>query len=121
MESQLPRRDGGSADRGQRARSSSRRGWKTTRPSCGRSPAARAPPSSACCATSIGDDKFFKILKDFAQQNAWKSVSTEDFEKVAENVSGQDLGYFFIQWIESSGAPEFKLEYTIFRTRRASA
>ena len=31
---------------------------------------------------------------------------------------GQDLGYFFIQWIESSGAPEFKLEYTIFRTQK---
>jgi Tfp pilus assembly protein PilF len=28
------------------------------------------------------------------------------------------LGYFFIQWIESSGAPEFKLEYTILRTTK---
>ena len=28
------------------------------------------------------------------------------------------MGYFFIQWIESSGAPEFKLEYTIFRTTK---
>ena len=35
-----------------------------------------------------------------------------------EKVSGQDLGYFFIQWIESSGAPEFKLEYTVFRTQK---
>ena len=45
-----------------------------------------------------------------------ESVNTDDFRKVAEAVTGQDLGYFFIQWIESSGAPEFKLEYTIFRT-----
>jgi tetratricopeptide (TPR) repeat protein len=37
---------------------------------------------------------------------------------VAEGVAGQDLGYFFIQWIESSGAPEFKLEYTIYRTQK---
>ena len=66
----------------------------------------------------IGDDKFFQMLKAFAQQHAWKSVSTEDFEKAVEGVSGQDLGYFFIQWIESSGAPEFKLEYTIFRTQK---
>ena len=65
---------------------------------------------------AIGDDKFFQTLKTYAQQYAWKSVNTDDFRKVAENVSGQDLGYFFIQWIESSGAPEFKLEYTIFRT-----
>lgn len=66
----------------------------------------------------IGDDKFFQTLKTFAQQFAWKPVNTDDFRKVAENVSGQDLGYFFIQWIESSGAPEFKLEYTIFRTQK---
>ena len=65
----------------------------------------------------VGDEKFFKTLKDFAQNNMWKSVNTDDFKKVAETVSGQDLGYFFIQWIESSGAPEFKLEYTIFRTQ----
>ncbi len=66
----------------------------------------------------IGDDKFFKTLKDYAQQNVWKSVNTDDFKKVAEADSGQDLGYFFIQWIESSGAPQFKLEYTIFRTQK---
>ncbi len=66
----------------------------------------------------IGDDKFFQTLKTYAQQYAWKSASTEDFRKVAESVVGQDLGYFFIQWIESSGAPEFKLEYTIFRTQK---
>ncbi|MBV8731479.1 MAG: peptidase M1 [Acidobacteriia bacterium] len=66
----------------------------------------------------IGDEKFFATLKAYTQQYAWKSASTEDFRKVAETVAGQDLGYFFIQWIESSGAPEFKLEYTIFRTQK---
>ena len=66
----------------------------------------------------MGDEKFFKTLKTYAQQYAWKVRNTEDFRKVAETVSGQDSGYFFIQWIESSGAPEFKLEYTIFRTTK---
>ncbi|MBV9507047.1 MAG: peptidase M1 [Acidobacteriia bacterium] len=66
----------------------------------------------------IGDDKFFASLKAYLQQYAWKSASTDDFRKVVESVTGQDLGYFFIQWIESSGAPEFKLEYTIFRTQK---
>ena len=66
----------------------------------------------------VGDQKFFEILKTYAQQYAWKSASTEDFRKVAETVSGQDLGYFFIEWVESSGAPEFKLDYTIYRTQK---
>ncbi|SPF56075.1 Peptidase M1, membrane alanine aminopeptidase [Candidatus Sulfopaludibacter sp. SbA4] len=66
----------------------------------------------------IGDEKFFELLKGYTKANAWKSVNTDDFRKAVETVSGQDLGYFFIQWIESSGAPEFKLEYTIFRTQK---
>lgn len=66
----------------------------------------------------VGDDKFYKALKNFTQQFAWKSANTDDFRKVVEDAAGQDLGYFFIQWIESSGAPEFKLDYTIFRTQK---
>ena len=66
----------------------------------------------------IGDQKFFETLKEFATRYTWKSATTEDFRKVAQDVSKEDLGYFFIQWIESSGAPEFKLEYTIFRTQK---
>ena len=66
----------------------------------------------------MGDEKFVATLRRTPQQNAWKAVTTDDFRKVAEAASGQDLGCFFIQWIESSGAPEFKLEYTIYRDPR---
>jgi aminopeptidase N len=64
----------------------------------------------------IGDDKFKETLKTFLDQFAGKSVTTDDFRQVAEKVSGQKLDYFFLEWIESSGAPEFKSEYTVFRT-----
>jgi tetratricopeptide (TPR) repeat protein len=67
---------------------------------------------------NLGDAKFFETLKQYVKDYAWKQVTTEDFKKVAETVSQQNLGYFFIEWIESSGAPEFKLEYTIFRTQK---
>jgi hypothetical protein len=63
----------------------------------------------------IGDEKFFQTLKDYAEKDGWKSVNTDDFRQVAEAASGKELGYFFTEWIESSGAPEFKLVYTIFR------
>jgi tetratricopeptide (TPR) repeat protein len=66
----------------------------------------------------MGDEKFFQALKEFPAQFAWKSVTTDDFKAVAEKASGENLGFFFLQWIESSGAPEFKLEYTIFRTQK---
>ncbi len=66
----------------------------------------------------IGDKAFFQTLKAFPDQHAWGSYTTEDFRKLAEQASGENLQYFFVQWIESTGAPEFKLEYTIFRTQK---
>jgi len=66
----------------------------------------------------VGDQAFFKGLKAFIDQYGWKSVSSEDFRKSMEQASGQDLRYFFIQWLESTGSPEFKLSYTVFRTQK---
>jgi len=66
----------------------------------------------------MGNDGFTKLLNKFPEQHAWQSVSTADFRKAAEEIYGQNLQYFFLQWIESSGAPEFKLEYTVFRTQK---
>ena len=66
----------------------------------------------------IGEEKFAQLLKSLPDQFQWKSLSTEDFKNVASKIGGADLGYFFIQWIESTGAPEFKLEYTVYRTQK---
>jgi len=63
----------------------------------------------------IGDENFFKLMKTVQERYAGKSINTADFQKIAEEVSGQSLNYFFLQWIESSGAPEFKMEWTMFR------
>jgi len=63
----------------------------------------------------IGDDKFFATLKTYIEKYAWKNANTDDFREVAESVSGKELGWFFIEWIESSGTPQFTLKYTILR------
>jgi tetratricopeptide (TPR) repeat protein len=66
----------------------------------------------------MGDEKFMALLKALPEKFGWKSISTDDFRKLAEQVSEQNLNFFFVNWIESSGAPEFKLEYTVFRTQK---
>jgi Peptidase family M1 domain len=66
----------------------------------------------------VGDQKFLAAIKQYLQDHAWKSVATEDLRKAFETASALDLRGFFIQWITSSGAPEFKLEYTVFRTQK---
>lgn len=63
----------------------------------------------------VGDDAFFRILQAAVQQYAWKSLSTEDFEKLAENVSKQELTYFFAQWVSSTGVPQFKRTWAVYR------
>ena len=68
--------------------------------------------------TVMGNDNFNKLMSSFPEKYAWQSVSTADFRKLAEQISGQNLQYFFVQWLESSGAPEFKMDYTVFRTQK---
>jgi aminopeptidase N len=66
----------------------------------------------------VGDADFKKGMHAFIDKYAWQSVNSEEFRKAMEEASNQDLRYFFIQWLESSGSPEFKLEYTVLRTQQ---
>lgn len=66
----------------------------------------------------MGDDNFMKLIRTIPDQFAFRTISTDDFRKVAEQVQGEELGWFFTEWIESSGAPQFKMEYTVFRTQK---
>jgi len=66
----------------------------------------------------IGDENFKKLLREFPDKHPWSSVTTDDFSRAVQTITGQNLGYFFLQWIESSGAPEFKLDYVIYRRQQ---
>ena len=68
--------------------------------------------------STVGNDAFKAGLHAFLDKYSWQPVTSEEFRKVMEEASHQDLRYFFIQWLESSGSPEFKLEYTVFRTQK---
>ncbi|MBV8571551.1 MAG: tetratricopeptide repeat protein, partial [Acidobacteriaceae bacterium] len=66
----------------------------------------------------VGDANFKKGLHAFMDKYSWQSANSEDLRKIMEQVSDQDLRYFFIQWLQSSGSPDFKLQYTVFRTQQ---
>jgi hypothetical protein len=63
----------------------------------------------------LGEDKYLKTMRDFAAQFAGKSATTDDFRTVAEKDFGDQLTWFFSQWLDSTGAPEFKVKYTVYR------
>ena len=66
----------------------------------------------------IGDAAFDKALRAFLSQYSGKSATLDDFRKIAEQSSGQQLNWFFTQWLNSTGAPEFKNKYTVYRTAK---
>ncbi len=62
-----------------------------------------------------GDAKFDQTMRTFATQYAGKSASLDDFRSIAEKDYGEKLTWFFSQWLDSTGAPEFKTKYTVYR------
>ena len=76
--------------------------------------------------TQLGDDGFASLLREFYKKYEGKNANLNDFEKMAMTkipppVKGQppvNLVSFFSQWLNSTGVPEFKLEYIVYRTRK---
>jgi aminopeptidase N len=69
----------------------------------------------------LGEDKYNKTMRDFASEYAGKSATTDDFRTIAEKNYGDQLTWFFSQWLDSTGAPEFKVKYTTYRLGGAPA
>jgi Peptidase family M1 domain/Tetratricopeptide repeat len=63
----------------------------------------------------IGDAAFDRTMRAFTTLYAGKPVNTDDLRQVAEKQSGTELTGFFTQWLDSTGAPEFKDKYTVYR------
>ena len=69
----------------------------------------------------LGEDKYNKTMREFAAKFAGKSASMDDFKTIAEKNYGDQLTWFFSQWLDSTGAPEFKVKYTTYRLGGATA
>jgi aminopeptidase N len=54
----------------------------------------------------IGDDAFFRLLREWAQQHRYGNANTNDFIALAEQVSGQNLDAFFYDWLFTPWTPE---------------
>ncbi|HEX8812554.1 MAG TPA: M1 family aminopeptidase, partial [Terracidiphilus sp.] len=63
----------------------------------------------------VGDQKYDETMRTFASKYAGKSASLDDFTAIAEQTYGEKLTWFFTQWLDSTGAPEFRTKYTVYR------
>lgn len=55
---------------------------------------------------TVGDEAFFAALKLYLEKHAYQSVEIHDLRLAFEEVTGQDLNWFFNQWFLASGNPE---------------
>jgi aminopeptidase N len=66
----------------------------------------------------VGDDAFRNSLREITRTYAGKSLSTDEFQQVVQKVSKQDLTYFFAQWVSSTGVPQFKRTWAVYRLQK---
>jgi len=65
----------------------------------------------------MGEEKFDAMLRDYYTQYSGKNVTLEIFETFASKAAGRNLRFFFGQWVDSTGVPEFRSDYRVLRTR----
>jgi aminopeptidase N len=58
----------------------------------------------------LGDEVFFESLKRYLEIHQYSSVEVHDLRLVFEEVSGEDLNWFFNQWYLASGHPVLLIE-----------
>jgi len=59
---------------------------------------------------------FYSMLKDYHTSFRGKKASSADFKKIAEKHIGMEMDWFFEQWIEGTGIPEYQFEYQVEET-----
>lgn len=61
----------------------------------------------------LGEDKFFEVLHNVVTKYAHKEISTDDFAKETSAVAGQDMSWFFKQWMQEPGVPDLDVTQSI--------
>lgn len=87
-------------------------------------PLARLPPHASrvladgkgflvldLLAATVGRDVFRGILHDFTARHAFGRVTWDEWLQAVEKGCGRDLQWFFAQWFERTGAPEWHLSW----------
>ena len=59
----------------------------------------------------VGDSAFFKSLNKYLTDNKFKSAEAHNLRLAFEDVTGQDLNWFWNQWYYGSGHPKLNISY----------
>jgi aminopeptidase N len=59
----------------------------------------------------VGDEAFFKSLNNYLTTNKFKTGEADQLRLAFEEVTGEDLNWFWNQWYYGSGHPKLKIDY----------
>lgn len=62
--------------------------------------------------TYLGDEAFFTALNLYLKKHAYTSVEVHELRLAFEEVSGEDLNWFFNQWFLNSGHPKLRVAHS---------
>lgn len=66
----------------------------------------------------VGDEAFWKGVNIYLSRHRFAAVETTDLRKAMEEASGEDLGWFFDQWVYGAGAPSLLVRQTYSHRNR---
>jgi len=58
----------------------------------------------------MGDELFFNGIRKYYELYKYKTATTNDFQSVMENIKGENLDWFFEQWLYKPGFPIISYE-----------
>ncbi len=64
----------------------------------------------------LGEPIFGRLIQQYIKESTGSGGSTAGFQKMAERLYGDNLGWFFTEWTNAIGVPELQTDYVVFKT-----
>ncbi len=64
----------------------------------------------------LGESEFEQLTQNYVREYAGKRGGTSAFKKLAEELYGEDLGWYIAEWIDTIGIPTLELDYVVYKT-----
>src|SRR6185503_2396443 len=59
----------------------------------------------------LGDELFWRAIRRYCEVNQHRTVETADLRIAVADATGQELNWFFDQWVHHGGHPEFAITW----------
>lgn len=61
----------------------------------------------------VGDEKFDEIMQTYVERYSFKHPHTEDFINIVNEVTGEDMNWFFDAWLKGTGKCDYEIHRSI--------